>query len=116
MNIGHNIARMRSFQGIKQEDMAKRLKISQQAYSKLERSEDIADDVIQRIAYEFGCTPEVLKELGDGPFVQSFNQSGGHVIGCQFNPIEKIVSLYEELLKSEREKIALLESMLKKKG
>ncbi|HET8572647.1 MAG TPA: helix-turn-helix transcriptional regulator [Edaphocola sp.] len=115
MNVGQNIARIRSFQGIKQEDMARRLKISQQAYSKLERSEEVSDDLIQKIASESGCTPEVIKELGNAQFVQSFNQNCANVVAYQFNPVEKIVSLYEELLKSEREKIALLESLLKNK-
>ena len=32
-----------------------------------------------------------------------------------FNPMEKIVELYEALLKSEREKVALLEKMSDKK-
>ena len=37
------------------------------------------------------------------------------VIYYQLSPIEKIVELYERLLKSEQEKNALLEAQLKKK-
>jgi len=116
MNIGHNIARMRSFQGIKQSTMAHRLKISQQAYSKIEQSAELDNDFLDKIAQELGCTSEALKQLDEAPFMQNFNHNCANVVAYQFNPIEKIVSLYEELLKSEREKIALLESMLKKKG
>ncbi len=34
---------------------------------------------------------------------------------CTFNPINKIVDLFEQLLKSEREKIELLQKLLDKK-
>lgn len=117
MNVGHNIARIRSFQDIKQSTMAKRLKISQQAYSKIEQSAELDDDFLDKIAHELGCTSEALKQLDETPFMQNFNHNCTNVVAYQFNPIEKIVSLYDELLKSEREKVALLESMLKdKKG
>ncbi len=117
MHIGQNITRIRSFQGIKQTDMARRLKISQQAYSKIEQSPEIEDEFLDKIAAELSCTPEVLKQLGESPFMQNFNQNCGNVIGYQFNPIEKIVELYEALLKSEKEKNVLLERLLgKEKG
>lgn len=112
MHIGQNITRIRSFQGIKQADMARRLHISQQAYSKIEQSPEIDEGLLDTIAAELGCQPEALRQLGDSPFMQNFNQTGGNMIGYQFNPVDKIVELYEALLKSEREKNALLEQLL----
>lgn len=35
---------------------------------------------------------------------------------CTFNPIDKIVELYEALVKSEKEKVELLQKMLEQKS
>ena len=42
-------------------------------------------------------------------------QDNSYLINYQFNPIEKIIELYDVLLKSEKEKIALLEKLLGRK-
>lgn len=114
MHLGHNVARLRNYRGIKQEDMAKRLRMTQQNYSLIENSAKINEDVLKAIAKELEYDAHFIKELPDTPHVYSTHQSGGNVINYTFNPIEKIVELYDALLKSEREKIALLENMIKK--
>lgn len=116
MHVGHNIARLRNYRGIKQEDMATRLHMSQQNYSLIENSDKISESVLKKIATELEYDTEFIKDLPDTPHVYSTNQSGGNVINYNFNPIEKIVELYDALLKSEREKIALLENVIKKKS
>lgn len=109
MHIGRNVNRLRSFRGIKQQDMAKRLKMSQQNYSLIENSPEIDEDLLKKIAEVLEYDTEFIKELPDTPHVYSNNQQGGNVINYNFNPIEKIVELYERLLESERKRNELLE-------
>lgn len=116
MHVGHNIARLRNYRGIKQEDMANRLHMSQQNYSLIEKAEKVKDDVLKKIATELEYDSEFIKVLPDAPYVYSSNQSGGNVINYEFNPIEKIIELYERLLQTEKEKNALQDEFLKAKS
>lgn len=111
MHIGHNVARLRNYRGIKQDEMAKRLHMTQQNYSLIEKSSKINEDVLQKIAQELEYDVEFIQTMPDAPYVYSTHQTGGNVVNYNFNPIEKIVELYEALLKSEREKIELLEKI-----
>ncbi|HET8572416.1 MAG TPA: helix-turn-helix transcriptional regulator [Edaphocola sp.] len=113
MHVGHNIARLRNYRGIKQEDMANRLHMSQQNYSLIEKAGKVKDDVLQKIATELEYDAEFIKALPDTPHVYSSHQSGGNVINYEFNPIEKIIELYERLLQTEKEKNALQDELLK---
>ncbi len=63
---------------------------------------------------------DAIKNLNDEAainYIITFNDNskGDFNHHCTFNPMEKMVELYEALLKSEREKIALLEKMLERK-
>ena len=46
-----------------------------------------------------------INNIRDNPFEQ-----GSTSIAQQFNPVDKIVELYERLLQSEREKVELLKN------
>lgn len=115
MHIGHNIARLRNYRGIKQEDMANRLHMSQQNYSLIEKAEKVKDDLLRKISTELEYDEEFIKMLPDAPYVYSSHQGGGNVINYEFNPIEKIIELYERLLQKEKEKNDLLDELLKGK-
>ena len=116
-SIGRNIERLRRLKGIKQDTFAAELGISRQLLSKLEQSDTIDDERLEQIAKALGVPSEVIKNFNNDAVVihieNMHDQSG--VYHYHFNPIEKIVELYDALLKSEREKSALLESMIKKK-
>ncbi len=118
--IGKKIARIRTLRGIKQTALATTLGITHQAVSKLENSFAIDDEnKLQEIANALGVTLEGLKNFNEDAAINNIGntfQEGSYLINNQFNPIEKIVALYEALIKSEKEKNALLESMLKKTG
>ena len=109
MHIGRNINRLRSFRGIKQQDMAKRLKMSQQNYSLIENSEKIDDDLLSLIAGILDFPEDAIKEL-DNNNSQSIFNSGSITdsIFYQNNPIEKIIELYERLLKEKDEQLEML--------
>lgn len=131
MIIGKKIERLRKLKGIKQEAMAADLGITRQSLSKLEQSKSIDDQKLERIADILGISAEAIKEFDEDAafnFVNYFNDNSinhGPLnnYNCNFNPIEKWIEaidenkrLYEALLKSEHEKIVLLEKMLYKKS
>ena len=99
MHLGRNISKLRELKGIKQEDFAKMLKITQQEVRKLENKKEIDDATIDKIAEKLGYTPESIKEFNPDATVQSINQQGGNVINI--NPLDKIIEFYERLLKEK---------------
>jgi transcriptional regulator with XRE-family HTH domain len=119
-NIGRKISRIRELKNIKQEVLAMSLGISQQAVSKIEQSAEVEDEALSKIAKALGVTPEAIKNFSDEAVVNYFNNfhdnsSGDFRQHCTFNPIDKIVELYDEkvvllerLLQAEKEKNALL--------
>jgi len=124
LHIGRKISRIRELRGIKQEALAAELGISQQAVSKIEQSADVDGEALEKIANILGVSPEAIKNYSDEAIVTFFNtfndNSGAGAffsstnLHCTFNPIDKIVELYNEkvellerLLASEKEKVEL---------
>ena len=118
-HIGRKISRIREIRGIKQETLASELGVSQQTVSRMEQSDILEDDVLEKIAKVLGVTADAIKNFSEEAMVNYFNtfndSSSGFNYHCTFNPIEKIVELYDEkvallerLLQSEREKNELL--------
>ncbi|QXV66312.1 helix-turn-helix transcriptional regulator [Mucilaginibacter sp. 21P] len=124
LHIGRKISKIRELRGIKQEALAALLGISQQAISKIEQSEDVEDLALNKIAVALGVTPEAIKNFSEDAVLNIINNtftshdtSTLNAINFQptFNPIDKLVEVYEEnkklyeqLLASEREKVELL--------
>jgi len=125
LNIGRKIERIRKLRGLTQDDLGNGLGISKQAVSKLEQSENIDEERLNEIATVLGVTLEGLKSFKEesvfyntNNFYDSttFNNSAvsAHSESAVFqNPIEKIIELYESLLKSEREKVEILHNRSK---
>jgi transcriptional regulator with XRE-family HTH domain len=125
ISIGKKIEKLRKMRDMKQETLAEALGISRQSVSTIEHSEEIDDEKLEQIAKALGITVEAIKNFNEEATINynQFNYEGSnkdaanvwvHNQNCTFNPMEKIVELYDALLKSEREKIALLESLLDK--
>ena len=121
---GRNVKRIREIMGIKQDALAMDLGISQQAISALEQKEALDRDMLEKVAKALKVSPDVIKNFNEESALNvisntfsSYDNSTLHAISqyCTFNPFDKIVELYEALLKSEREKISLLEKMLEQK-
>ena len=128
-HIGRKISRLRELRGMKQETLAEQLGISQQAVSKMEQSEQVEDLTLERVAKALGLTKEAIQKYSDEAVVNFFNtfndssvnQGANYHSIYNINPIDKWIEaleenkkLYEALLKSEREKVALLEKMIEK--
>ena len=108
---------------MKQEALAAELGISQQAVSKIEQSAELEDSALEKIATALGITGEAIKKFTEESIFNYFNtfndNSGAGAWSTNgtfnFNPIDKLVEvfeenkkLYEQLLASEREKIEIL--------
>ena len=113
IHIGRKISRIRELRGMKQEALAAELGISQQAVSKIEQSEKVEDEVLDKIASALGVSSDGIKKFSEEAIFtnisNTFNDTS-YLINYQFNPVEKIVELYERLLQSEREKVELLKN------
>lgn len=118
---GRNIKRLREMLGVKQELIANELNMTQQAISKLEQKEQIEDEVLDRVSKVLNIPLDAIKNLSDEAttnYINTFydNQGNGFFANnVTFNPIDKIVDLYERLLAAEKDKVAMLEKLLEGK-
>ncbi|OJV88620.1 MAG: transcriptional regulator [Bacteroidia bacterium 44-10] len=116
-HIGRNVQRVRMYFGIKQEALASDLGISQSEVSKIEQQDEIEEGLLSQIADVLGVSPEIIRDFDIEKAIYNINnirdntfEQGATSIAQQFNPVDKIVELYERLLQSEREKIELLKN------
>lgn len=127
MHEGRNVKRIREILGIKQDTLANELGLSQQSISQLEQRETIDQELLERISAILNVPVEAIRNFDDKIAVNvisntfhenAFINSAGTF---NINPIEKWLEaieenkkLYEKLLESEREKVAMLERMMGK--
>ena len=117
-HIGRKIERIRELKGMKQDTLAKLLGVTQQTVSKIEQSEKVDDDKLQRVADALEVTIDTIKNFDEEAAIYNIQNNYDNAtnnIVYNVNPIEKIVELYERMLKVEREKNELLEKMLNEK-
>ena len=123
-HVGRNLQRIRVYLGMKQEALATDLGVNQQVISKIEKQEEIEEGFLKRIAEVLGISEEVIKDFDVEKTIFNINHhnykdaniSEGattYAIVQQINPLEKIVELYERLLKSEQDKIEILKKYMK---
>jgi len=120
-HIGRKISRIRELRDMKQEALAQALGISQQAVSNIENSETVEDSKLEEIAKALGVTVEGIKNFSEEAVLNiignTYNDSSvvnGNAYNCNFNPLDKVVELYERLLQAEKDKVAYLEKILNK--
>ena len=123
-HVGRNLQRIRVYLGMKQDALAADLGVNQQVISKIEKQEEIEEGFLKRIAEVLGISEEVIKDFDVEKTIFNINHhnykdaniSEGattYAIVQQINPLEKIVELYERLLKSEQDKIEILKKYMK---
>ena len=123
-HVGRNLQRIRVYLGMKQEALAADLGVNQQVISKIEKQEEIEEGFLKRIAEVLGISEEVIKDFDVEKTIFNINHhnykdaniSEGattYAIVQQITPLEKIVELYERLLKSEQDKIEILKKYMK---
>lgn len=110
---GRSMRRMREVMGVTQETVALELGITQPAVWKLEQKEVIDDETLKKVADILKVPVEAIKNFQEeavfNVIANTFNSHDTSIgnqsnYGCSFNPIDKIVELYERMLEMEREK------------
>lgn len=136
-NHGHNVKRFREALGVKQDALAMDLDVSQQTISRLENKKEIDAETLQKLAKALNISPQLIEELEEDPVNvvienNTFEDgSSNNITGsCDTNNgstqhyysgqdvialCKENASLYERMLAIERERIALLEELLKEK-
>lgn len=120
-HIGRNISRIRELRGMKQEALAVAIGMSQQTISNIEGSETIEDSLLEKISSALNVSSEGIREFSEetvfniinNTFTDSSSNNNNYL--CSINPLDKILELYERLLKAEKEKLEYVEKLLKEK-
>jgi transcriptional regulator with XRE-family HTH domain len=123
---GRNVKRFREMLGLKQEALAIELgsEWNQKRVSLLEAKETIEPELLSAVAKALKVPEEAIKNFDEEQAIHNIQNNydnavihGGPTLNynCTFNPIDKLIELFEEnkklyerLLASEREKIELL--------
>ncbi|WP_114788836.1 helix-turn-helix transcriptional regulator [Niabella yanshanensis] len=119
---GRNVKRFREMLGMKQEALALELgdDWNQRKISLLEQKEEIEDPLLKQIADVLKVPAEAIKNFDEEAAINVIgnsyhdNSTSNVNYHCTFNPIDKIVELYEKLVASEKEKVELLQKLLEK--
>ncbi|WP_374173512.1 helix-turn-helix domain-containing protein [Flavobacterium tructae] len=126
-NIGRNISRIRELRGMKQGALADAIGTSQQTISSIETSETVDFEKLVQIAKALGVTVEAIENFTEESVFNFFNNfydnsanngaqgSGNTNNTCTFNPLDKVIELYERLVQAEKDKVEYLEKLMKLK-
>ena len=121
-----HISRMRELRGMKQEALAQSIGTNQQAISGIESSETVDPAKLKEIAKALGVTVEAIENFTEESVFNFFNNfydnsanngAQGNTTNnhCTFNPLDKVVELYERLVQAEKDKVEYLEKLMKGK-
>lgn len=118
-HIGRNISRIRELKDMKQEALAQALGTNQQAISLIENSETVDEQKLIEIAKALEVSVEAIKNFSEEAVFNiignTFQDHGAITTGnynCNFNPLDKVVELYERLVQAEKDKVEYLEKLL----
>ncbi|MFG4000843.1 helix-turn-helix domain-containing protein [Flavobacterium aquidurense] len=121
-HIGRKISRIRELRDMKQEALAQALGTNQQAISAIENSETVDEEKLKAIAEVLGVSVEGIKNFSEeavlniiGNTLNDNSVINGNAYNCNFNPLDKVIELYERLVLAEKEKVEYLEKLLKGK-
>ena len=123
---GRNVKRFREMLGIKQDALAYALgeEWSQQRISLLEQRETIDPSLLKQISDAMKVPVEAFQNFDDEQIVNLISNTASFE-NCQqpaffnyqpsFNPIDKMIELYERMLQQQKEMIERLEKLIKEK-
>ncbi|GAA6764180.1 MULTISPECIES: helix-turn-helix domain-containing protein [Flavobacterium] len=127
---GRNIKRFREMLGIKQEALAFELgeDWSQKKISILEQKELIETDILAQVAKILKLPVEAIENFDedsainiiantfhDSAVANTFTDGAQANFNCTFNPLDKMVELYERMLLQQKEMIDKLEKLIQNK-
>lgn len=124
---GRNIKRFREMLGMKQEALAQELgdDWNQKKISLLEAKETIEPGILKEVAKVLKVPVEAIENFDEEKAIYNIqNNYEGSNSGvasvsvqnyqCTFNPVDKVMELFERLLASEKEKTDLMKEILEK--
>jgi len=120
-HIGRNISRIRELKGMKQDALAIAIGVSQQTISNIEANETVEESKLIEIAKVLEVSVEAIKNFSEENVINYFNNIYDHGVFntgtnshnyCTFNPLDKVVELYERLVQAEKDKNEYLEKLL----
>ncbi|MCT4190892.1 helix-turn-helix transcriptional regulator [Elizabethkingia anophelis] len=123
---GRNIKRFREMLGIKQDALAYELgeDWNQKKISLLEQKESVEKDILEQVAKILKVPTEAIENFDEEQAVNiisntftSNDTSTLNAINIQptFNPLDKMVELYERMLQQQKEMIEKLERLIQAK-
>ncbi|MET3025918.1 helix-turn-helix transcriptional regulator [Flavobacterium sp. UW10123] len=125
---GRNIKRFREMLGIKQEALAFELgeDWSQKKISILEQKELIENDILNQVAKILKVPVQAIENFDEDSVINivtnTFSDFKDNAVAspvamnynCTFNPLDKMVELYERMLEQQKEMIEKLEKLINK--
>ncbi len=107
---GHNVKCIREILGIKQDTLATQLGLSQQAISSLEQKETLGLPMLNKVTKALGVSADVIKNFREEAAINNMSstlhdKSGSVFYNPTFKPIDKIIELYERMIKDKDELI-----------
>ncbi|MDV3626779.1 transcriptional regulator [Elizabethkingia anophelis] len=126
---GRNIKRFREMLGIKQDALAYELgeDWNQKKISLLEQKESIEKDILEQVAKILKVPTEAIENFDedsainiiantfhDSAVANTFTEGAQANFHCTFNPLDKMVELYERMLQQQKEMIEKLERLIQK--
>jgi transcriptional regulator with XRE-family HTH domain len=121
---GRNVKRFREMLGMKQEALADALgeDWNQKKISLLEAKESIEPAILDDVAKALKVPVDAIRNFDEEAALNIINNTfndhavmNGILYNPTFNPLDKVVELYERMIKEKDEKIASLEKLLEKK-
>jgi transcriptional regulator with XRE-family HTH domain len=121
---GRNVKRFREMLGIKQEALAYELGNgwNQKKISLLEKKETIELPLLEQISGTLKIPVEAFQNFNEEQamnIINTFHDFKDNATAlnyqCSFNPIEKMVELYERMLQQQKEMIERLEKLIQEK-
>jgi len=121
VHLGRNVQRTREIIGMKQSTLADNANMSQQNISKLENSPIIPEETLERLAKGLGVTSEFIKSFNEEKAIYNIqsnytvheNAQNSNQQYQTYYTSDIAIQLIEKLLESEREKVALLQELLR---
>jgi len=124
---GRNIKRFREMLGIKQDALAYELgeDWNQKKISLLEQKESVEKDILEQVAKILKVPTEAIENFDedsainiiantfhDSAVANTFTEGAQANFHCTFNPLDKMVELYERMLEQQKEMIEKLERLI----
>jgi len=116
VHLGNNIAKLRGIKRIPQKEMAAKLKLSQPEYSRIEQKSNIDDDLLERVAKALEISPDIIREFREEAiFTNNVYEQNNTIsqVYFQTNPLDKIVELYETIIRQKDEVIEMYKKQQK---